>query len=268
MRTFLLTAVVVTGCAPGEMPAGEPELVRLQYLSGNGFSVGGDVHPALDRAMMAGTRELIGPAAVGQWLRLPALAAASTDETVFEVTNQTVQCMCAGQVIQGCLATTTCETADLYRHYEFEVAAHAPGDADFVLHDVTGAVFDATTLSVRAPAELVVERLLRSNPNQPSSVTATAVSTLPLELFGSAGNNGGTGAEAPVWVRPRDASGAWLVASTGIGSVISNGTVAEVVHRTDDGMPSSYAVQPRALGQTKLRASVGSIQVDVDISVH
>lgn len=272
MRTWSLAVALVAGCAGIPTDVGTPgELgrVEFQYHSGNGFSVGGDFHPALDRAMMVGTTEILG---VGLgWQRLPALSALTDNPDVIAVVDQRVQCMCAGTVLQACTAATQCPSDELYRNYAFTVEARGSGSTVLSLRDSNGQVYDRTTVSAEAAASLELQQLFRTDDY--GGVEARAVTSVDVDMYGASGNNGGFGAEAPLWLRARDADGRYLVASFGVDTVVDDANVASASFLVGQPTASSFDLVPHQVGETTLvltvpRESADRLALRLPVVVH
>lgn len=272
MRCLVLALLV--GCV-GTESNGEPQTqgdfgrVQFQYASGNGFSVGGDYHAGLDRAMMVGTTEQISVG--GGWHRLPALTATTETSDIVAVVDQRVQCMCDGTILETCTAATVCPSSELYRHYDFTVEARGSGTTELTLRDASGELFDRTTVSAGEAARLELEQLFRTDDY--GSVEARVVTTVNIDLYGTSGNNGGFGAEAPVWLRVRDASGDYLVASSGVDTVVGDDSVVTASVLVGHPSASSVELVPHKQGQTTLvmsvpRQSANRMALQVPVYVH
>lgn len=248
----LLVGCTGTGTDGDSDTPGDLGRVRFQYNSGNGFSVGGDYHPALDRAMMVGTTEIIG-LGLG-WQRLPALAATTDNSDVVAIVDQRVQCMCNGSVLLACTVATQCPSSDLYRNYQFTVETRGAGSTELTLKDGSGQVYDRTTVSSHEAASLELQQLFRTD--DAGGVVARSVATVDIDLYGASGNNGGFGAEAPIWLRVRDASGHYLVASSGVDTAVADDSVVTAAFLTGNPSTSSFELVPRTQGQTTLVMSV------------
>lgn len=253
----LALAAGASGCdpTPAEFTPGELGRVEFQYTSNTDIgSVPCFTDCGLDWPMMAGSSERI---RLRGWFRMPAVVASSSDPRVFTVLSQATQC-----------GSSPCPDGEiLQRAYNFQVQAIAAGEAELSLRTSDGSLFDQVKLQVGVPDRLYIVRQIRKSNN---STAAGEVSSIDLELYGAAGENGGSDSEAPVWVRARDEHGRPLMNSYGITKRIDNETVAGTspVFAYTDATAAQFDIVPRAIGSTVLNLSAGTVSLSVPINVR